>query len=133
MSDQNAARTLDNIREGGSKLLVTARTRLAEVGQALDEGRFVYAQGRCADLFGKVKALADAEAALGALAHLAIIRAEDLREGMTVGEFKIVGVRVDRSACPTGGHEHVQVTVKWHDDSEEIYDGAQEIAVAVNE
>ncbi len=127
--DRNPSKTLDNIRAGGQKLLATARTRITEVQQALDEGRFALAQERCGDLYGKLNSLADAERGLGALAATSIIRAEDVQVGMVISTGKITDVDIDRQHCVGGDHEHVQVTLTWEDGTKAAYSGSQEIVV----
>lgn len=128
--DRNPSVTLDNIRTGGQKMLATARTRLAEVEEALNEGRFVLAKNHCYDLYGKLNTLADAETSLGVLATTSIVRAEDVEVGMLIGAGPVTDVDVDRHQCHGGGdHEHVIVTLEWEDGTKEQYAGHQEMVV----
>lgn len=132
--DKNPSVTLDEIRLGGQKLLAIARKRMTEVAEALDEGRFNEAQSRCADLYGKLTALAEAERALGVFARTAIVRAEEVKPGMYIGTGKIADVDTERIQCVGSGHgEHILVTLKWEDGNEHQYDGDQEIVVGYPE
>lgn len=128
--DKSPSHTLDQIREGGVKVLAIAHSRLGEVEAALDRGEFGEALSRTQDLLAKLSALASAEAALGAMAHMEIVRAEDVTTGMFVHHGPVTDVEIQRTACASGGGDHVTVVLSWEDGASFTCKGDQELLVA---
>lgn len=130
MSDErNAAVTLDEIRDGGAKVLTLMRQRLAEVAHALDEGRFADAYERSAELYGGIGPLANAEANLAAQTRSSIVRAEDVEIGMHIGKGKVTDKEITRHQCLGHSDDHVIVVLTWEGGEAHSYNGSDQVVV----
>lgn len=89
----SAAKTLDDVREGAQAVMVVARDRLREAGEALEAGDFQGAANRANEAQVKIAALYRAESELGSFAGKTAIRARDVRPGMEmIGEGLVEAV-----------------------------------------
>jgi hypothetical protein len=102
--ERSASLTLDQIREGGQSLVLLCQTRMADLSEAIREGRFHDAMGHLQEIGAKLTALAQAENALGSLAESFIIRAEQIEEGMILRGMGTVAT-VRREEKPVPGDE----------------------------
>lgn len=127
--ERNPSATLDQIRDGGTRLVITARTRIEELKRALDEGRFTEAMERLSEVHTALGRLSNAEQQLGVHAKTTIVRAKNLEEGMHLGPGKVTKVEVDSHKC-AHSDDHVIVTVAWEDGEEVKYDGDDELLVS---
>lgn len=127
--DRNAATTLDEIRQGAVKALSLMRQRIAEVTEALDEGRFTDACERCAELYGGMGPLAAAEASFATLTRSSIIRAEDVEVGMHVGKGKVTDKDVTRHQCLGHKGEHTIIVLTWENGEAHSYNGSDQVVV----
>ena len=112
--DQNAAAKLEQIREGGSYVLMLARERLTACLEALDQGRFDVADTRCREALHKVAQLAAAENNLGTMAgNTRVVRACDVTEGMNVMNWGTVA-NIERDEHEHAGADEPHVVLTLH-------------------
>lgn len=126
----NAARTLDQIREGGALLVATAISRLEECADAVRTGRFDKALGLLQEASNKIAPLASAQQTMGAHRDGTFtLRARDLQEGMNLVHVGTVGnVEIERERSPgsVDDIETVVVTLPDRDERLRFY-GDQEL------
>lgn len=124
----NATQALDRIRTGGSKLVLTAHQRLAEIKRALDHGHFTEAFSVCHSLQEKLGHLAGAQGGLGRLADATIVKVDDLEPGMMLLD---VGVVATISGCPHCGNEQCDNRgITFEGGAAVVLDCDDEVAVA---
>jgi hypothetical protein len=82
--DGNAAKTLDNIREGANKMVLAVLCDIESVKREIQAGRFVAAGRLLANAHVTCDALARAEQVLGTMASSRMIEAGELEEGMVI-------------------------------------------------
>jgi hypothetical protein len=115
--ERSAARSLDQIRQGGQALMLVAKQRLKEIEQALEEGRFIDAMTRAQELVGKLHPLAEAENYLSVFADTFVLRADEVTEGMVL--HNVGRVTEVSSRSHDIGEEmpcvHVQLSVEGRD------------------
>jgi hypothetical protein len=125
---KSAASTLDAIREGGVQLILAARDRLAEIEEALDQGRFTDAYERAQELMGRLGPLAAAQANVAAYKRTYIVRAADVEVGMVLKGFgEVESKETEITPCVGNDHEHVAVTLHFAGGGQEAYSGDQEL------
>lgn len=107
-----AADALDQIRTGGSHLLLIANQRVNEVRTALEKGQFGEAMEACNALLQKLAQLSQAQTAMGLLAQNTLMRVGELRNGMVLPG---IGPISDVGGCPNCGRDtcpHTSFTVE---------------------
>lgn len=131
MEDQerHPAKTLDDIRAGGAKLLLMCQTKYKELGEAMERGLFMDAANRASELHSDISRLAQAESSLASLTRSSVVRAADIEEGMHVGPGKVTSVEIDSHKCLGHQGDHVVVTLKWGDELIHTYDGDDQMVV----
>lgn len=115
----SAADALEEIRQGGTKLILSAQTKLVECKRLLDRGEFSDAHTTALQLLDRLEHLSDAQATLGRVAGHSLVPARDLCVGM-VSENGIRITEVAPCPCEVEGCEKVLLT---------FADGRQELVM----
>lgn len=85
MADEKKATTserLDGIREGGTRIVVSAEDRLRSALLALNDGDFGTSLTRAQEAVGRLGALVEADNQFGTFARCQIIRGTEVEQGM---------------------------------------------------
>jgi len=113
--DEGAARTLDAIRSGSDHLLMTARRRIGEALDAIDEGSFSKAMGALNEAESAIAPLATAQTYIAVADGSRRVEAKSLEVGMVlkgVGPVDSVEVATCAALRCEG---HVKVKIGEHD------------------
>lgn len=134
METTTAAETLDAIRLGGQRMMLAARGRMAELSQALEEGKFNEAMGHVGELQQLIGPLANAEARLMPFHDTHLVRAVDTEVGMKIKAMGAIESReVEAHPCAGGGHEHTVVTLHFEGNPTPMQMDGNDELLALNE
>jgi hypothetical protein len=129
--EKSAAATLEDIRNGGARLVAMSTSRLRETITAIEEGRFMDAFRLGSEALAKLQPIADAQHYVGGWEKIDVIRAKDVEVGTVFyNGLKVAEKDVEQRDC---AHDppHVTIKLKFDNGSEAALAGEEEVTVRV--